>query len=128
MHRPWTYTTYVFYGTYNVQLLRLVLTDSNNVRFAQFTPTIIYCMMCPCCLFISNSDWLTQDWAAAGNIHELAMQWHTPSELELDLVDRLLVEFMLPELQRLQAFIDGDSLDRCVPPVRLTGWYWYHSL
>ena len=45
-------------------------------------------------------------------MHQLGMKWHTPSDPELDLADRILEEFLQPELERLQAFIDGDTLDR----------------
>ena len=40
------------------------------------------------------------------------MHWHVPNEEELKLVDRFLEEFLEPELIRLRAFMNGESLER----------------
>ena len=53
-----------------------------------------------------------QDWGKAGDINKLKMHWHIPSEAELELVDRFLAEFLEPELVRLRAFMNGETLDR----------------
>ena len=53
-----------------------------------------------------------QDWAKAGDIHNLKMHWHVPSENELKLVDRFLEEFLEPEMIRLRAFMNGEPLER----------------
>ena len=53
-----------------------------------------------------------QDWAKAGDINKLEMHWHIPSVAELELVDRFLEEFLEPELVRLRAFMNGETLDR----------------
>ncbi len=50
----------------------------------------------------------------AGDIHHLNISWHEPSNEELALVERVLSEFLLPEMDRLQAFMDGESMDRYV--------------
>lgn len=40
------------------------------------------------------------------------IEWHIPSLEELRLVDRILVEFLLPEMERLRGFMAGEVLER----------------
>ena len=54
----------------------------------------------------------TQDWAVPGNFQKLGIQWHIPSDEELQLVDRLLEEFLAPEMERLKASFTGESMNR----------------
>ena len=54
----------------------------------------------------------TQDWAVPGNFQKLGMQWHIPSDEELQLVGRLLEEFLAPEMERLKASFTGESMNR----------------
>lgn len=55
---------------------------------------------------------LPQDWAVAGDLNHLGLEWHMPSVEELQMTDRLLEEFLQPELDRLQAFMQGEAMDR----------------
>ena len=43
---------------------------------------------------------------------EPGIQWHVPSLEELLLVDRILGEFLWPEMERLKEFMAGGELDR----------------
>ena len=47
-----------------------------------------------------------QEWACAGDIEALGLQWHLPSEEELALADRLLHEFLQPELSCIEAMVE----------------------
>jgi len=53
-----------------------------------------------------------RDWAVAGDLNHLGLEWHVPSVEELQMTDRLLEEFLQPELDRLQAFMQGEAMDR----------------
>jgi len=55
---------------------------------------------------------LPQDWAVAGDLNHLGLKWHVPSVEELQMTDRLLEEFLQPELDKLQAFMQGEAMDR----------------
>ena len=47
-----------------------------------------------------------------GDLDNLGLQWHVPSDKELQMADRLLEEFLQPEFNRLQAFMEGEAMDR----------------
>lgn len=68
---------------------------------------------------------LLQDWAVAGNIHHLGLEWHVPSDEEYCLVDRILLELLQPEVDTLEGFMKGDIIDRyialCICVCVLTG-------
>ena len=53
-----------------------------------------------------------QDWSAPGDLDNLGLEWHVPSVKELQMTDRLLEEFLQPEFDRLQAFMEGEAMDR----------------
>lgn len=41
------------------------------------------------------------------------MKWHTPTSAELELVDRVLEEVLQPELDRLEALMEGkEEMDK----------------
>ena len=44
----------------------------------------------------------------------LALEWHVPSEKECDVVDRILLELLQPELDKLEGFMRGDIVDRYI--------------
>ena len=48
----------------------------------------------------------------AADIHKLGLKWHVPSEDELLLADRLLLEFLQPEVDKLKRFMKGEAMDR----------------
>lgn len=41
-----------------------------------------------------------------------SIRWHLPTLEELLMVDRVLVEFLLPEMERLRAFMAGEDIER----------------
>ena len=53
-----------------------------------------------------------QDWSEPGDLDNLGLEWHVPSVNELQMTDRLLEEFLQPEFDRLQAFMEGEAMDR----------------
>ena len=54
-----------------------------------------------------------QDWARPGDIDNLNLQWHIPSTAELDLMDKILNDFLGAELDALDKFLKGEEMDRC---------------
>ncbi len=54
----------------------------------------------------------TQDWSISADKDNLGIDWHVPSLEELSLVDRILAEFLEPELDTLRAFMGGEELER----------------
>ena len=40
------------------------------------------------------------------------IEWHVPSQEELRLADRILVEFLQPEMDSLRAFMAGQEMER----------------
>ena len=55
---------------------------------------------------------LLQDWAVAGDINHLGLKWYVPSEEGYCLVDRILLELLQPELDKLEGFMKGNTIDR----------------
>lgn len=54
-----------------------------------------------------------RDWGVSCKLEEANIKWHTPSFDELKLVDKLLEDFLRPEIQILQDFMDSKkTLDR----------------
>lgn len=41
--------------------------------------------------------------------NNLGLKWHIPSEEDLKMVDRVLDEFLRPEIESLQAFMAGEG-------------------
>ena len=48
-----------------------------------------------------------QDWGRPGNIHNLKLQWHLPTEQEMTAAQALLDRFLGDELKELRAFADS---------------------
>ena len=57
---------------------------------------------------------LFQDWAASGNFNHLRLCWHEPSPEEIHLCEKILHEFLKPELNTLEEFINKKHTDRLV--------------
>lgn len=56
---------------------------------------------------------LLQDWGMSCRVEDANIKWYIPNEEGLAFVNRLLGEFLRPELQSLQEFMDGKkTLDR----------------
>ena len=53
-----------------------------------------------------------QDWSAPGNFKQLNLQWHEPNSDEMQMLDKLLHEFLEPEMNHLKAFVNGKYMDR----------------
>ena len=53
-----------------------------------------------------------QDWGASADIEK--MKWHVPVLEELSFADRLMQEFLQPEIDRLENFMEESSLDRYI--------------
>ena len=66
--------------------------------------------MCASCMYLT-SCW--QDWARPGDIDNLNLQWHIPSSAELDLMDKILNDFLGVELDALDKFLKGEEMERC---------------
>ena len=43
---------------------------------------------------------------------DVGIEWHIPSADELQLVDRILVELLQPEIDRLRSFMAGEDMER----------------
>ena len=48
-----------------------------------------------------------KDWGKPGNIHNLKLKWHFPSENEIALAQKLFNKFLGEELNALDKFVDG---------------------
>lgn len=57
---------------------------------------------------------LFQDWAASGNFNHLRLCWHEPNPEEIHLCEKILHEFLKPELNMLEEFINKKHTDRLV--------------
>ena len=55
-----------------------------------------------------------RDWGKPCPLEDLNPNWHTPGQDELNFVNELLTEFLLPGLELLKEFIAGKSLTRYV--------------
>lgn len=55
-----------------------------------------------------------QDWAASGDFKDLGLCWHEPSPEETHLCEKILHEFLKPELNMLEEFINKKHTDRLV--------------
>lgn len=56
-----------------------------------------------------------QDWSAPGDFKNLGLHWHEPSPEEIQLCEKLLQEFLKPELNMLKEFITNKKhIDRLV--------------
>lgn len=48
-----------------------------------------------------------RDWGKAGNIRDLNIKWYMPGEKEVACVQSLLNHYLVPELERLNAYASG---------------------
>jgi proteasome activator subunit 4 len=54
-----------------------------------------------------------QEWGKPGDIYNLGVEWHTPSEEEISAAQKLVDEFLFDELKVLSEFSRGVvALDR----------------
>lgn len=49
-----------------------------------------------------------RDWGKSGDIYNLNLSWHYPSESDLDEVQRLISKYLPPELNRLDKFVKDE--------------------
>ena len=52
---------------------------------------------------------LAQDWAVPMDKDNLGLIWNVPSLQDLQLVDRVLNEFLRPEMEGLRSFMAGEG-------------------
>lgn len=56
-----------------------------------------------------------QDWSAPGDFKNLGLHWHEPSPEEIQLCEKLLQEFLKPEVNMLkEVIINKKHIDRLV--------------
>ena len=53
-----------------------------------------------------------QDWASVGDIDNLNLKWHIPSEEELQFVTEIFQKILQPELTALQQVSDSNTMSR----------------
>eukprot|EP00057_Strongylocentrotus_purpuratus_P019391 XP_011673865.1 PREDICTED: proteasome activator complex subunit 4 isoform X2 [Strongylocentrotus purpuratus] len=53
-----------------------------------------------------------RDWATCGDIHNLGVKWHIPSDDGVACVKELLDIYYKPEIEKLQNYIKGESISR----------------
>ena len=53
-----------------------------------------------------------QDWSVSVDEDDAGIQWHLPTVEELTLADRILVEFLQPEMDSLRDFMAGQEMER----------------
>lgn len=53
-----------------------------------------------------------RDWGKPGDVDDLDVKWHVPSDEELQFVNELLQLFLLPELRKLKDYMSGVSFTR----------------
>ena len=54
----------------------------------------------------------TQDWALPANVEKINISWHVPSHKELQAAEMVMSEFLQPQLDSLEEFMQGRSLSR----------------
>ena len=53
-----------------------------------------------------------QDWASVGDIDNLNLKWHIPSQEELEFVTEIFQKILQPELTALQQVSDSNIIPR----------------
>ncbi|XP_013404552.1 proteasome activator complex subunit 4 [Lingula anatina] len=53
-----------------------------------------------------------RDWAKPGDLDNMGVEWHVPSEEEMEFAKQLLEDCLLPELHKLEQFCNGQKMDR----------------
>jgi len=55
---------------------------------------------------------IIQDWAKTGEVEDLGLEWHVPSQGEIDFVQQVLETVLLPELDILKNLSQTNTLPR----------------
>ena len=59
-----------------------------------------------------NTVYFLQDWASTGDIDNLNLKWHIPSEEELQFVTEIFQKVLQPELTALHQVSDSNAMPR----------------
>ena len=55
-----------------------------------------------------------QDWALPADTKELKISWHVPTHEQLQAAEKVMSEFLQPQLDRLEEFMGGKAMSRWV--------------